>query len=185
MKFVDQHCWRHWLIDSFCLPSNALNIFFWARNYINAIRYRFWFDCITVDVTVESMLCLALALLCEHFILNGSKWNRYTNSCLLLLLMMMTMTMLKIIVINTTATTISKYLYGMLSGYAVCFIYALQLDSIRFVSSNSDFFHLNNLQETNNINNNFMKMLQFDSNAIGWILSLLFASHSRVVFLFY
>lgn len=39
--------------------------------------------------------------------------------------------------------------------YAV-HLYALQLDSIRFVSSNSDFFHMNNLQETNN-NNNFMK----------------------------
>lgn len=78
---------------------------------------------------------------------------------------MMMMMMLKIIVINT----ISKYLCGMVYGYAVR-LHALQLDSIRFVSSNSDFFHLNNLQETNNINNNFMKMLRFDSNEIGWIL---------------
>lgn len=43
----------------------------------------------------------------------------------------------------------------ILSRYAVR-LYALQLDSIRFVSSNSDFFHMNNRQETNN-NNNFMK----------------------------
>lgn len=70
-------------------------------------------------------------------------------------------------------------------------LHAPQLDSIRFVSSNSDFFHLNNLQETNNINNNFMKcsdlirMKLDEFVVICFAFFCCFSSTSFVVFLFY